>query len=255
MALLETVDLSIHFGGVFAVDRVSMSCEPGEIVGIIGPNGAGKTTLFNLLSGIYHATHGSILFHDKDITRFKPHSITALGIARTFQSSFLFNNMTVFDNVLIGQHCRTQPTLWGSILGHGKAKKRAESAKLKARECLEFVGLADKSELLAENLPFGDQRRLEVARALATSPRLLLLDEPASGMNPAEKYELTKLIHKIHMTGISIFIVAHDMELIMTLSDRVIVLNYGKKIAEGTPHEIQTHVKVREAYLGTECRS
>lgn len=255
MALLETVDLSIRFGGVYAVDRVSMACEPGKIVGIIGPNGAGKTTLLNLLSGIYHSTHGAIFFRGKNITKFKAHRITALGIARTFQNSFLFDNMTVFDNVLIGQHCQTHPTLWGSILSHGKAKIRAELARQKTLDCLKFVGLTDKSELLAENLPFGDQRRLEIARALATNPKLLLLDEPVSGMNPAEKYELAELINEIRNKGISVLLIAHDMELVMALSDRVVVLNYGQQIAEGTAQEIQNSAKVREAYLGTDHNS
>lgn len=248
--LLDVRELSLHFGGVKAVNDVSFSVARGEIVAIIGPNGAGKTTIFNLLTGIYSPLSGSMLFRGKALENFKPNKITKLGVARTFQNLRLFQNMTVVENVMAGRTCRMKGGLTAAAL-RTPAFKRTESEALDAAAgFLEFVGLLDKANMIAKNLPYGEQRRLEIARALATGPSLLLLDEPTAGMNATESADLMALILKIRDGGASAILIEHDMKVVMSISDRVAVLDHGKKIAEGKPEEIQKNEAVIEAYLG-----
>lgn len=250
MALLEARNLTMTFGGLMAVDSVSFDIDQGEILGLIGPNGAGKTTCFNLLTGIYHPTSGEILFKDDKLSNSKTFEVTKKGIARTFQNIRLFNNMTVLENVLIGQHCRTKAGLFGAITRVGSVLKEESMAREKAEQLLKFVGLLEKKEEKAKNLPYGEQRRLEIARALATDPELLLLDEPAAGMNPQETSDLINLIKEIRKMGKTILLIEHDMKLVMGICDRIVVLDYGKKIADGTPKEIRDNSRVIKAYLG-----
>lgn len=250
MALLEAKNLTMVFGGLMAVDSVSFEISKGEILGLIGPNGAGKTTCFNLLTGIYQPTSGDVLFKDEKILNYKTYEVTKKGIARTFQNIRLFGNMTVLENVLIGQHCRTKSGLFGAIIRFGSVLQEEELARKKAEKLLEFVGLLDKKEEKAKNLPYGEQRRLEVARALATEPELLLLDEPAAGMNPQETSDLINLIREIRKKEITILLIEHDMKLVMGICDRIVVLDYGKKIADGIPKEIRNNSRVVKAYLG-----
>ncbi|HHV71230.1 MAG TPA: ABC transporter ATP-binding protein [Clostridia bacterium] len=250
MALLEAKKLTMTFGGLMAVDSVSFNIEQGEILGLIGPNGAGKTTCFNLLTGIYQPTSGEILFKGENLRGYKTYEVTKKGIARTFQNIRLFGAMTVLENVLIGQHCRTKTGLFGAITRLGSVKKEEENAREKAEELLKFVGLLEKKNEKAKNLPYGEQRRLEIARALATDPELLLLDEPAAGMNPQETNDLIDLIKQIRQMGKTILLIEHDMKLVMGICDRIVVLDYGKKIADGTPKEIRENSRVIKAYLG-----
>ncbi|MGE5581945.1 MAG: ABC transporter ATP-binding protein [Bacillota bacterium] len=251
MPILELQEVSIRFGGLLAVNRVSLQIVPGEILALIGPNGAGKSTIFNLITGLYNTSAGRIFFQDRIITGKKPYSIAAMGVARTFQTIHLFNDLTVLDNVLIGAHCQGKTGLGGALIGF-TPWVRNEEKKLRrwAFQCLDRVNLAEKSLELAKNLAYGEQRRLEIARALALKPLLLLLDEPAAGMNPMEKKDLMGLIHSLRDSGITIFLVEHDMKFVMGISDRIVVLDYGSKIAEGTPEEIRNDSRVIEAYLG-----
>jgi branched-chain amino acid transport system ATP-binding protein len=242
--------LSKTFGGLRAVDNVSFSIQEKEIFGLIGPNGAGKTTVFNLLTGIYSPSEGRIDFMEQEINGLKPYEITRRGIARTFQNIRLFGSMTVTDNVSIAQHCRTRAEVLGSIIKPSWVRREEKAIRDKSHELLTFVGLQDKQNELARNLPYGEQRRLEIARALATDPALILLDEPAAGMNPLETLSLMSLISKIRDTGLTILLIEHDMKVVMGISDRIAVLDYGKKIAEGIPEEIRANEKVIEAYLG-----
>ncbi len=247
---LEVKNVTKHFGGLLALDNLNLTIGQGEIVGLIGPNGAGKTTFFNLLSGVYQPDEGEIIFLNQRIDRVFAHRITALGVSRTFQNIRLFAQMTTLENVMIGRHCRTRAEVKEALLRTSGFQKEENEIQEKAKELLEFVGLLSKGNELARNLPYGDQRRLEIARALATEPKLLLLDEPTAGMNPVEAKGLVSLIKKIREQGIAVFLIEHQMDVVMNISERIVVLNYGEKIAEGKPTEIQCNPLVIDAYLG-----
>jgi branched-chain amino acid transport system ATP-binding protein len=253
--LLNIVGLTMDFGGIRAVDNLDLRVRLGEIVALIGPNGAGKTTFFNCLTGIYKPSSGDLLLTppDKETRRLnglKPNNVTRQGLARTFQNIRLFPNMTVLENVMIGRHCRTRAKVLGAIFRNHKTVEEEKEIVRLSLEILEKIGLADMYDEFAKNLPYGAQRRLEIARALATDPFMLLLDEPAAGMNPQETSELDDLITTIRDDGLSILLIEHDMKLVMSLSDYIFVLDYGKKIAEGTPEEIRNNPAVIKAYLG-----
>src|SRR5574341_1243769 len=249
--ILEARTVSMHFGGLKAVDEVDFQIEEHAIAGLIGPNGAGKTTLFNMITGLYKPTIGSIVFHGQDISGRRPNRVTALGIARTFQTIRLFNNMSGLENVLVGMNSRLKSHWYDALLkSPGSGREEAE-AQGRAMDLLEYVGLADHAHEFAKNLPYGMQRRLEIARALATNPTLLLLDEPTAGMNPQETHEMTRFIRKLREDrGLTILLIEHDMRVVMGISERVTVLDYGRKISEGTLEEVQKDTRVIEAYLG-----
>jgi branched-chain amino acid transport system ATP-binding protein len=250
--LLQTFALRKEFGGLVAVDDVDFTVPPESIVSLIGPNGAGKTTFFNMLTGVYKPTAGRVVFAGEDLTSVPPHVFTQRGIGRTFQNIRLFQNMTALENVLVGMHTRLKGTLVEAILHTPRVKHEEDDARVRARELLEFSGLRRKDNQIGRNLSYGDQRRLEVARALATEPKLLLLDEPTAGMNPQETAEFTAFVGRLRTErGLAVLLIEHDMRVVMGVSDRVTVLDYGEKIAEGSPTEIQKNERVIEAYLGS----
>jgi len=254
MRVLEVRGLSKHFGGLKAVEGVDLHLEQGEVVSLIGPNGAGKTTFFNCVTGHYRPNHGTIRFAERYALNGLPaHRITPLGLARTFQNIRLFPEMNVLENVMVGRHCRTRSGAWGAIFRSRAFRQEEADIARRALDTLKFVGLDEQANTLSRNLAYGDQRRLEIARAMATDPRLLLLDEPAAGMNPQETNLLMELIRKIRASGISIFLIEHHMKLVMGISDRVYVLDHGVKIADGTPHHICKDRRVIAAYLGEEA--
>ena len=248
--VLAVDGLRKQFGGLIVLDGVSFQVHEGEILGIIGPNGAGKTTLFNILSGIYEPNHGTIMLEKDSLAGLKTHAIAARGVGRTFQNVKLFGNMTVLENAMVGRHCRARCGLLKALFRTGSARQEEHAIREKALAELAFMGIEDLAFQPSSSLPFGKQRMLEIARTLASQPRLILLDEPAAGLNPRETEALSRTILKIRERGVTVLLVEHDMDLVMEISDRILVLHNGKKICEGRPREVQDNPEVITAYLG-----
>ncbi len=251
VGLLEVQGVTKRFGGLRALSEVTLDVEAGRILGLIGPNGAGKTTLFNVIAGVFPPTSGHVLFDGRDITRLKPHRRVEAGIARTFQNIKLFRNMTVLENVMVGLHCRTRSELWGAVFRPPAARREEAESRKNGLDILDFLGISDSQGELAGALPYGPQRVLEIGRAMATGAKILLLDEPTAGMTPQETGEIMSVIERIRGQGFTIFLIEHDMSMVMNLCEQIAVLDFGEMIAEGTPGEIQNNERVVEAYLGT----
>jgi branched-chain amino acid transport system ATP-binding protein len=252
MDLLRSEKICMDFGGVRAIDFVDLTVERGQIMGIIGPNGSGKTTFFNVLTGIYKPTSGHFYLGDTNITNWMPHKISQAGIARTFQNIRVFKNSSVLENVLVGEHTKLKANMWGVLTRNRSQQEDERAARERAEKLLDFVQLSGKIREFAANLAYGEQRRLEIARALATEPKLLLLDEPTAGMNPSEAADVIEIFHKIRDIGITILLIEHNMQVMMETAEHIVAFAAGKKIAEGTPKEIQYNPQVIQAYLGEE---